>query len=187
MGDCPESRKLFQSVANRLRLGSIGQSAFVGSCVAGILYAIAFVASRLLGLTADWFHPVTVLLIPTVGLLAAMMFHRRPTHIDTARRIDTHEKTKDLFLTVTLLDSTAGEYQSRGSTGAQGTAGTHCPLGLAGSCGLDGRNGCCTAGRRAVCPATRSVWSSRSRCHDRAGARRSGEYEKVDRSPEGRT
>jgi len=112
MGDCPESRKLFQSVANRLRLGSIGQSAFVGSCVAGVLYAIAFVASRLLGLTPDWFHPVTVLLIPTVGLLAAVMFHRRPTHIDAARRIDTHEKTKDLFLTVTMLDSTAGEYQS---------------------------------------------------------------------------
>jgi tetratricopeptide (TPR) repeat protein len=122
MGDCPESRKLFQSVANRLRLGSIGQSAFVGSCVAGILYAIAFVASRLLGLTADWFHPVTVLLIPTVGLLAAVMFHRRPTHIDTARQIDTHEKTKDLFLTVTMLDSTAGEYQSLVTSDAEARA-----------------------------------------------------------------
>ena len=112
MGDCPESRKLLQSVANRLRLSSIGQSAFVGSIVAGVLYLVAFVVSRLLGLIPDLFHPVTVLAIPVIGLLAAVLFHRRPTSLDAARQVDSHEQTKDLFLTVTMLDSTAGEYRS---------------------------------------------------------------------------
>lgn len=112
MGDCPESRKLLERVTNRLRLGAIGRSGFVGSCVAGILYLIAFAISRLLGLMPDWFHPVTVLAIPSVGLLAAILFHRRPTFQDAARQVDTHEKTKDLFLTVTMLNEAAGEYQS---------------------------------------------------------------------------
>ena len=127
MGDCPESRKLLQRVANRLRLGFVGRAAFIGSCVAAGLYVAAFVASRGLGLIPNWFHPVTVLAIPTIGLLVAVLFHRRPTYADAARQVDQHERTKDLFLTVTMLNETAGDYKSLVTRDAEDRAPTADP------------------------------------------------------------
>ncbi len=46
-----------------------------------------------------------------VSLLIAACWHDRPTRSDAARVIDRHHGTKDLFLTLTLLDGSAGNYQ----------------------------------------------------------------------------
>jgi hypothetical protein len=45
-------------------------------------------------------------------LLVALLWHRRPTLVDAARAVDHKNGTKDLFLTVALIEKSAGEYQA---------------------------------------------------------------------------
>lgn len=112
MGDCPESSKLLSRVSWRLQMAALAKRAFLISCIFAGLYLAAFSFSRGLGLLPDWFHPITVLIVPLAGLLLAVLFQRRPEPVDAARHVDRHTESKDLFLTVSMLPSSAGEYQS---------------------------------------------------------------------------
>ncbi|GIT31689.1 MAG: hypothetical protein Ct9H300mP1_37350 [Planctomycetaceae bacterium] len=65
---------------------------------------------------ADWaglgvLAAILVLAAVAVSSLTAACWHDRPTRSDAARVIDRHHGTKDLFLTLTLLDGSAGNYQ----------------------------------------------------------------------------
>ena len=108
----PQSQQLLKRVVRRLELASIGRSAFVASLICGGLYLALFCASRMLGVVPDWFHPTSVAFVPLAGLLCGVLFRRRVGVIDAARRVDSQEQTRDLFLTVTTLTATSGEYQS---------------------------------------------------------------------------
>lgn len=111
MSECPESRRLLSLIAGRLRLISLGRMVFLVSAGAGAAYFVLFLISRLTGLIPDWFHPASVAAIPVTGLLLALLLHHRPQLLEAARRVDQAEGTKDLFLTLTLLDRAPGEYQ----------------------------------------------------------------------------
>jgi hypothetical protein len=111
MTHAPESKKLLDRISVRLRLTAIGRASLRAFWFVGAVYALAFVCSRFFGLISDYFEPVTLASIPGVAVVLGILFHRRPTTSDAARRVDEHEQTRDLYLTVTMLDTTAGEYQ----------------------------------------------------------------------------
>jgi hypothetical protein len=112
MFELPRSLQLLKKVAFRLRLASIGArmyGAFIGCCA---VYAAMLLVSRLGGVWTDWPVPTSLLAIPVAALLVSILWHKRPTSLDAARAIDSRNGTKDLFLTVALIEKTAGEYQS---------------------------------------------------------------------------
>lgn len=111
MSDCPKSLQLLQAVVRRLKLLAVGRSAQIITLIAGVAYLLAFIASRGLGVLPDFFHPASVLAIPVVGLLLGMLIYRRPRTDEAAREIDRHAASKDLFLTLTLLESSGGNFQ----------------------------------------------------------------------------
>lgn len=78
--------------------------------LSGIVGA-ALVASWFYGNVHSQFVALSVIGIPVAAGCIAFGFHRRPTTIEAARHIDRHTGTKDLFLTVALLEKSAGEYQ----------------------------------------------------------------------------
>ena len=111
MSDCPKSLQLMQAVVRRLKLLAVGRSAQFITLIVGAIYLAAFIASRGFGVLPDFFHPASVLAIPTAGVLLGMLIYRRPRTDEAAREIDRHAASKDLFLTLTLLESSGGNFQ----------------------------------------------------------------------------
>ncbi|MHC4879579.1 MAG: hypothetical protein ACYTGL_24255 [Planctomycetota bacterium] len=111
MSDCPKSTRLLQAVIRRLKLRAVGRSAQLITLVLGAIYLVAFIASRGFGVLPNFFHPASVLAIPVVSLLLAVFVHHRPRAEEAAREIDRHAASKDLFLTLTLLESAGGQFQ----------------------------------------------------------------------------
>ena len=65
---------------------------------------------------ADWtglglLAATLVVAVLATSLILATLWHERPTSRDAARIVDRHQGTKDLFLTLTMLDGSAGNYQ----------------------------------------------------------------------------
>ena len=112
MTDAPKSSTLLNRVQARLKVASLGQSAFVASLVVLALSIVAVLASRLLGLIPQsQERPFWLLAIPAAVAIIAGIFHRRVELQHAARAVDKHARTKDLFLTLSSLSSSAGEYQ----------------------------------------------------------------------------
>ena len=113
MQDLPRSSALFKRVALRLRLASIGRRAFWAFVALCAAYAVFLLADRFTGIVPlDEVAYLYILAgLPAAGGLLALIWHRRPTIVDAARRVDQHRGTKDLYLTVALLETSAGEYQ----------------------------------------------------------------------------
>ena len=122
MTDAPQSQKLLDRVAQRLRIVSMGRAFLISFWGVAVLFGVAFTCSRLLGLIPDVFHLSTLALIPVAALLLAFIFHRRPTTVDAARCVDSQEETRDLYLTLSMLDRTYGEYQPLVRDDAEKTA-----------------------------------------------------------------
>lgn len=112
MFELPRSIQLLRRVAVRLRLASIANrfyAAFLGCCG---FYAVFLVVSRFGGFVTDWVTPVTLLAVPVLAALVGLAWHHRPTMVEAARAIDQRNGTKDLFLTLALIEKSAGEYQA---------------------------------------------------------------------------
>jgi hypothetical protein len=108
----PRSLKLLRTVVVRLRLASIGARlyrAFLACCA---LYAAFLLTSRLAGLWTEWALSPWLLLVPGLSLVVVLAWHRRPTLVEAARAVDQQNGTKDLFLTIALIEKSAGEYQA---------------------------------------------------------------------------
>jgi hypothetical protein len=112
MFELPRSLQLLNRVAFRLRLASIGTRLYAAFLACCGLYAGLLVASRMGGFWTEWAVPTTLLAIPVVALLVSVLWHKRPTTMEAARAVDSRHGTKDLFLTVALIDKSAGEYQA---------------------------------------------------------------------------
>ena len=75
---------------------------------------------------ADWtglglLAGVLVAGVVVASAMIAGIWRDRPTVAEAARAVDSHQGTKDLFLTLTMLDESAGDYQplvSRDATAA---------------------------------------------------------------------
>lgn len=94
------SAQLVNQVKSRLHLASLGSQAYRFFKYATAIYALYFVAIKLLGLLPDhWASIYSVAAVPLAAALLAVIFHPRPTPADAAHRIDQRMLTKDLFLT----------------------------------------------------------------------------------------
>ncbi len=103
--------KLLRGVAARLRLANLGRQwrwIFLSLC--GV-YTVALLISRSTGWGAEQFLPLHLPILAVVALALSGLFHRRPTAADAARKVDVHGQTRDLFLTITMLGNSAGEFQ----------------------------------------------------------------------------
>ena len=111
MQNFPNSRKLLDRVATRMRLVNLGRRwrwMFLGLCV---VYTLALVVSRGTGWGAGQFLALHLPILAVLALAASAVFHRKPSFADAARQVDEFGQTRDLFLTITMLKNSAGEFQ----------------------------------------------------------------------------
>ena len=102
---------LLHRVAVRLRLIALSRSTYVALMAAAALYGVLLLLIRLTGLIPDFLTPLTLLAVPTVALLVAVVWHARPSVAESAHTVDEWLGTKDLFLTAALIENTPGHYQ----------------------------------------------------------------------------
>ncbi|MBT6154445.1 MAG: hypothetical protein HOL01_27395 [Planctomycetaceae bacterium] len=132
MTNLPKSQSLFRRVATRMKLASFGVRAYIAFLAVTVLYGIGLLASRLLGVLPGWFDSIPLfsfplggkpydvvspseqfLLVPLAALAIAgiwLALRGQVTTSEAARQVDTHKGTKDLFLTLSMLDKSVGEY-----------------------------------------------------------------------------
>lgn len=119
----PKSIQLLERVALRLRLAAIGRRLYLVFLACCGAFAAFLLASRLTGFYTEWASRQSLLLVPVLAVLLAVLWHRRPTLVDAARAVDRQHGTKDLFLTVALIEKSAGEYQALVASTAEERAG----------------------------------------------------------------
>ena len=78
---------------------------------AAAAYLALWMVIRLTGLIPDVLTPITLLVVPAAGALFALFVLRWPSTNEAAHRTDEHQRSKDLFLTATLIDDTPGQFQ----------------------------------------------------------------------------
>ena len=111
MSEFPQSQVLLNRVGWRLYLMKLAHHTFGWFVALAGIYAVLLLASRLGGLLPDVFEPVTLWAIPGGALILGLLTARRPDVQVSARQTDTRQGTKDLFLTLTMLEGSAGEYK----------------------------------------------------------------------------
>lgn len=113
MSDLPNASSLISRVCSRLRISAIARAFYKSFLWLGGIYLVALLVSRLTGyIPTDWFPWQSLLVVPVAALVLGAIFHRRPSLGDSARQVDQHANSKDLFLTVSKLESSAGGYQA---------------------------------------------------------------------------
>jgi hypothetical protein len=123
MTDAPKSSSLLSRVQSRLKVASFAKAAYVSSFVVLGVAVAAVLAIRLLGLIPQSQESATWLLaLPAAACVFAGLFYRRVEMQQAARAVDEHAKTNDLFLTLSELSTSAGEYQPLVAATAEQTA-----------------------------------------------------------------
>ena len=116
MAESSVAYQLLLKVAQRMRLAAVGRSFFWAFLVLCGVFATALLAARLTGLTPGWLDAsnttwLAFAAVPVLAGLVALLVHRQPTLPDAARLVDRSTGAKDLYLTLSLIDTSAGEYQ----------------------------------------------------------------------------
>lgn len=111
MGEFPRTERLLQDVAWRMYAVKLARRTFFWFVALAILYAGLLLTARLTGLIPDIFAPQTLLWVPSASLLGSLLTTRRPDLSQAARCADRSQQTHDLFLTLTMLDKSIGEYK----------------------------------------------------------------------------
>ncbi|HET6425494.1 MAG TPA: hypothetical protein VFG20_17530 [Planctomycetaceae bacterium] len=110
MPDAPQSLRLLHGVARRLRFQAYVRAAYLSLIMTTIVYALVLLVSRLTGLIPNVFTWQSLAAIPLATALLALILHRRPEVRDAARAVDQVAGSKDLYLTLALLDRAVGDY-----------------------------------------------------------------------------
>jgi len=110
-GGASRATRLLRRVSARQRIVLIGRRWHVFALALAGAYGLAFLSSRLLALLPNRFPLPTLLAVPLVALLVAVLVARRPRATDVAHLVDAHASTHDLFLTRVLLDTACGEFK----------------------------------------------------------------------------
>ena len=114
MSEASLTSKLLTQVLHRMRLAAVGRSFYWTFLVLCGVFAGVLMAARFSGLFAMPAAGSTWLAFAAVPLFAGLLAwvaHRRPTLPDAARLVDRTTGAKDLYLTLSLLDTSAGAYQ----------------------------------------------------------------------------
>jgi hypothetical protein len=109
--NAPASDQLLSAVARRLHLNRCLQWFAFWLLWAGALYGIVLLLSRGTGIVSHRLTPATLAVVPVLALLASLVSIRRPHRTEVAHLVDRSGGTKDLFLTLTYLEKSCGEYQ----------------------------------------------------------------------------
>lgn len=114
----PKTKKLIGHVAFRQRLASLGSRLHLFFLILAGAYAVGLLVSRFLALIpGQFFDPATLSgLLPPAGVAAATLvlaaaFMHHPATPDSARLVDTRMKTKDVFLTASIIQNACGEFK----------------------------------------------------------------------------
>lgn len=112
MPETPSASGLLQRVRLRLQTRSFASACYYSCMFLLVLCILCILAVRLLGLVPEaqenlWWLATAV---PVAGVVA-LLFQRRVPQETAASAVDEHAQTKDLFLTLSSLSSSAGEYQ----------------------------------------------------------------------------
>lgn len=127
MVDSPLSLRLLSAVRRRLFLAAIGRLWYRSLLTLCVVYAVGLFVARLTGYGPQVFTWWSLLVLPAAALLSALALHRRPTAADAARAVDGWAGTKDLYLTLSMLNTSAGEYQPLVLLAAEQKAGSIVP------------------------------------------------------------
>ena len=114
MSEASITSKLLKQVLQRMRLAAVGRSFYWSFLVFCGVFAVVLMAARFSGLFVMPAAPSTWMAFGAVPLFAgllAWLVHRRPTLPDAARLVDRTTGAKDLYLTLSLLETSAGAYQ----------------------------------------------------------------------------
>ena len=116
MSESSKAYKLLTGVIQRMRLAAVGRSFYIAFLILCTAFAITLLVARLTGLTPGFLAPTNatwfaLAAMPILAVLFALVLHRKPTLPDAARLVDQSTGAKDLYLTLSLLESSAGEYQ----------------------------------------------------------------------------
>ena len=104
-------QNFLRRVSRRQKIVSLARQWRFFLLIALGFYALALLASRLLGLLPAWFTPVTLAVFPAGALVLAWLFYQRTDVTDAARSMDARMGTHDLFLTASLIEHSLGAYQ----------------------------------------------------------------------------
>lgn len=120
----PESAaKLLAQVRHRMTAAAFGRACFVWGIVSISVAILVVLAARLLGVIPPTSQRLEWLAaFPVAALLLAAVSYRRVLQAQAARRIDQHAGTHDLYLTLSTLSTSAGDYQPLVAQAAENTA-----------------------------------------------------------------
>jgi hypothetical protein len=127
MSEKTSTDKLLLGVARRMRLVAWGQRWRLVFLILCAIYAVPLLISRMTGYWTGQFLPVHLPILGIIALAISAVWHRRPTLSAAARRLDQHGNTRDLFLTWTMLQQSAGEFQPWVRQAAETTASRFVP------------------------------------------------------------
>lgn len=115
MTDCPQSTTLLRQVSWRLYLARLAKASYLSFLGLAAVALVFVLTIRFTGVLAperaNWWLQMVFRAVPVAALICGLLWTRRPQSVDVARRIDSTCATHDLFLTVTRIAQTAGEYQ----------------------------------------------------------------------------
>jgi hypothetical protein len=116
MSESSNAYKLLLKVTQRMRLAAVGRSFYVAFLILCAAFAVTLLVMRLSGLAPGVLAPsqstwLAFASVPVLAVLVGLVLHRKPTIPDAARLVDRSTGAKDLYLTLSLLDTSAGEYQ----------------------------------------------------------------------------
>ncbi len=106
------TQHLLAAAASRLRLASFGSRLHIAALFVSAIALAALLCARLLGvLPNEWFTLRTLAVVPSVALVGALAFLRKPAPSQVARVVDERAGSKELFLTAALIEQSPGEYR----------------------------------------------------------------------------
>ena len=115
----------------RLRSAVIARRALIAFFALGTIYCAAVLFARLSGLFTMTWQPLIPVLLSLGAFAIGAAWPRRPTPRDAARAVDCGAATQDLYLTMVLLEGSAGEYQPLVAAKAEARAATIRPRDVA--------------------------------------------------------
>jgi hypothetical protein len=118
------TQRLLASTLRRLRWAVITRRALFAFFALAAGYCVAVLVARLTGafsLNVPFWTPAV---LPLVALVLGAIWPNRPGARDAARAIDRGAGTNDLYLTMVLLEGSAGEYQPLVAAKAESRAAT---------------------------------------------------------------
>ena len=111
MEQITKSTRLIKRVQQRMALAVWGQKIFVSFCITLGVYLALMLFSRFSGYLSDWFTLPSLGVVAVGTIVLSIILFRKPDNEQAARLIDQNQKTKDLFLTVTMLEEAIGNYK----------------------------------------------------------------------------